>query len=92
MMAVGDDAGLPEPVHHVQHSALVTDPVGTVAALYRHFGLALTPGVAAAVERYAGERPHGGYGPRDYRFEDHGLDPAAEQDKFRDYIRRFDVR
>ena len=43
MMAVGDDAGLPEPVHHVQHTALVTNPVGTVAALYRHFGLTLTP-------------------------------------------------
>jgi hypothetical protein len=92
MIAVGDDAGLPEPVHHVQHTALVTDPVGTVAALYRHFGLALAPGVAAAVERYAGERPRGGYGPRDYRFADHGLDPAAERDRFRDYVRRFDIR
>ena len=39
MIAVGDDAGLPEPIHHVQHKDLVADPVGTVAALYRHFGL-----------------------------------------------------
>jgi hypothetical protein len=92
MIAVGDDAGLPEPVHHVQHTALVTDPVGTVAALYRHFGLVLAPGVAAAVERYAGARPRGGYGPRDYRFADHGLDPAAERDRFRDYVRRFEIR
>ena len=38
MEAVGDDAGLPEPIHHVHHAALVADPVGTVAALYRHFG------------------------------------------------------
>ena len=43
MMAVGDDAGLPEPVHHVHHTALVADPVGTVAALYRHFGLRSRP-------------------------------------------------
>ena len=49
MMAVGDDAGLPEPIHHVQHTALVADPVGTVAALYRHFGLALPPGAPAAI-------------------------------------------
>ena len=53
MTAVGDNAGLPEPVHHVQHKALVSDPVGTVAALYRHFGLTLAPSVAAALGRYA---------------------------------------
>jgi hypothetical protein len=92
MVAVGDDAGLPEPVHHVHHTALVADPVGTVAALYRHFDLPLAPGVAAAVERYARERPNGGYGPRDYRFEDHGLDASAEQKKFRGYMQRFGIR
>ena len=92
MMAVGDDAGLPEPIHHVQHTALVADPEGTVTALYRHFGLAMTPGVAAVVERYARERPDLGYGPRDYRFEDHGLDAAAERDKFRGYMLRFGIQ
>jgi sulfotransferase family protein len=92
MMAVGDEAGLPEPVHHVQHTALVTDPVGTAAKLYQHFGLALPPGAATAMEQYARQRPRGGYGPRNYRFEDHGLDAGAEREKFRDYILRFDVR
>jgi hypothetical protein len=91
MMAVGDDAGLPEPIHHVQHTALVADPVGTVAALYRHFDLALTPGAAAAVDRYAAQRPNGGYGPRDYRFQDHGLDAGAEREKFRAYALRFGI-
>ena len=43
----------------------------------------LTPDAAAAVDRYAGQRPNGGYGPRDYRFEDHGLDAGAEREKFR---------
>ena len=59
MMAVGDDAGLPEPVHHVHHAALVADPVGTVAALYRHFGLALRAGCGCgrrAVCQAAAER------------------------------------
>ena len=91
MIGVGDDAGLPEPVHHVHHKALVSDPVGTVAALYRHFGLRLAPQAASAVGQYAGERPRGGYGPRDYRFEDHGLDAAAERDKFRAYVQRFAI-
>jgi hypothetical protein len=91
MVAVGDDAGLPEPIHQVHHNALVADPVGTVAALYRHFGLPLAPGVAAAVGQYASERPRGGYGPRDYRFEDHGLDAATEREKFRGYTERFGI-
>jgi len=49
------------------------------------------PKMAGAVERYARQRPNGGYGPRDYRFEDHGLDAAAEREKFRNYVRRFGV-
>jgi hypothetical protein len=92
MIAAGDDAGLPEPIHHVHHTELVADPVGTVAGLYRHFGLALPSGVATAVEQYARQRPNGGYGPRDYRFEDHGLDAGQEREKFRDYVSRFGVR
>ena len=91
MTAVGDNAGLPEPVHHVQHKALVSDPVGTVAALYRHFGLTLAPSVAAALGRYAEQRPNGGYGPRAYRFEDHGLDAGQEREKFRGYMTRFGI-
>jgi hypothetical protein len=92
MIAAGDDAGLPEPIHHVHHTELVADPVGTVAGLYRHFGLPLPTGVPAAVEQYARQRPNGGYGPRDYRFEDHGLDAGQEREKFRDYVSRFGVR
>jgi Sulfotransferase family len=91
MMAMGDEAGLPEPILHVHHTTLVADPAGTVARLYRHFGLELTPDVTAAVQRYATQRPNGGYGPRNYRFEDHGLDAAAEREKFRGYIQRFDI-
>ena len=91
MMAVGDDAGLPEPVLHVHHTALVTDPVGTVASLYQHFGLTLAPEVAGNISRYSRQRPNGGYGRHDYRFEDHGLDGRAEREKFRDYMEQFGI-
>lgn len=91
MVAAGDDIGLPEPIHHVHHNELVRDPVGTVAALYRHFGLTLTQPVTDALRQYAAQHPNGGYGPRDYHFEDHGLDPAAEREKFRDYMLRFGI-
>jgi hypothetical protein len=91
MIDAGSHAGLAEPIHHVHHERLVADAAGTVAALYRHFGLVLAPSVMAAIERYAQQQPRGGYGPRDYRFEHHGLDAGAEREKFRPYTERFDV-
>lgn len=91
MMAVGDDAGLPEPVCHVHHLDLVSDPVATVEQVYGHFGLALPSAAAQGMERYVAAQPNGGYGRHSYRFEDHGLDAEAERKKFRDYMLRFGV-
>jgi hypothetical protein len=91
MMAVGDDAGFPEPVCHVHHLDLITDPVSTVDGVYRHFGMDLSPQAASAIERYVTARPKGGYGAHSYRFEDHGLDEAQERAKFRPYMVRFGV-
>jgi hypothetical protein len=91
MMRTGDDAGLPEPVCHVHHMDLISDPVATVDGVYRHFGMSLPVAAAAAIERYVTERPNGGYGPRDYAFEDHGLDEAAERERFRPYMLRFGI-
>ncbi len=83
--------GLAEPIHHVHHRDLVSDPLGTVAGLYRHFGLELTPATIQAIGHYTSQRPNGGYGPRDYRFEDHGLNAAAEREKFRAYMQHFNI-
>jgi hypothetical protein len=89
--AVGDDAGLPEPIHHVQHEALVADPIGTVTAMYRHFGQEPGPALIGGIKQYVRQRPSGGYGPRAYRFEDHGLEAATEREKFRGYTERFGI-
>jgi hypothetical protein len=91
MIAVGDDAGFPEAVCHVHHLDLVTDPVTTVEAVYRHFGLDFSEQVAGAVETYVAAKPRGGYATHSYRFEDHGLDEAQERTKFLPYMVRFGV-
>jgi hypothetical protein len=91
MVAVGDDAGLPESVCHVHHLDLVSDPVSTVEQVYGHFGLALPSAAVCAMERYVAAQPNGGYGRHAYRFEDHGLDAEAERKKFRGYMLRFGV-
>jgi hypothetical protein len=91
MMDTGDHAGLPEPVCHVHHMDLISDPVATVESVYRHFGMTLPDEAATAIDRYVAERPNGGYGPRHYAFEDHGLDEAVERERFRPYMLRFGI-
>lgn len=91
MMAAGDDAGLPEPICHVHYLDLVSDPVTTVQEVYRHFGLVLPDRAATAIGRLVAAKPNGGYGIHSYRFEEHGLDGAAERAKFRDYMLRFGI-
>ena len=91
MIAVGDDAGLPDPVCHVHHLDLISDPVATVEGVYRHFGIGFPPQAAAGIEAYVRAKPRGGYGAHSYRFEDHGLDEAQERAKFRPYMVHFGV-
>jgi hypothetical protein len=91
MVETGDDAGLAEPVCHVHHLDLVSDPLSTVESVYRHFGLALGPAAEAAMTRHLAAHPNGGYGRHEYRFEDHGLDAVAERAKFRPYMLRFGI-
>ena len=91
MIETGDDAGLPDPVCHVHHMDLISDPAATVDQVYRHFGMTLPDDAVAGIEQYVTERPNGGYGPRQYRFEDHGLDEATEQERFRPYMLRFGI-
>jgi hypothetical protein len=91
MIAVGDDAGVAEPVCHVHYLDLVSDPVATVEQVYAHFELPLPQPVTALMQRYVAAQPNGGYGAHEYRFEDHGLDADAERAKFRPYMLRFGV-
>ncbi len=88
------DAGLrlAEPICHVHHLDLITDPLATVAGVYQHFGMALPHDAREAMDQMVRRQPNGGYAAHDYRFEDHGLDAAAERAKFRDYMVRFGIQ
>ncbi|MEA2738669.1 MAG: hypothetical protein QOH05_1976 [Acetobacteraceae bacterium] len=91
MMAVGDDAGFPDPVCHVHHMDLISDPLTTVENVYRHFGMLLGPEMASSIDAYVAAKPKGGYGEHSYHFEDHGLDEHQERARFRPYMVRFGV-
>ena len=58
---------------------------------------AFRPDVVARCRRaawigWSEQQPDGGYAPLAYRFEDDGLDAAAERAKFRDYMVRFGIQ
>ncbi|MFL5256905.1 MAG: sulfotransferase family protein [Rhodopila sp.] len=91
MMEAADADDFAEPIHHIHHMDLISDPVATVEGAYSHFGLTLPDTAAGAIERYVAGRPRGGYGDNVYQFEDHGLDEQTERAQFRPYMVRFGI-
>ncbi len=78
-------------VFHVHYKAVTSDPIGTVEALYDHFGLEVTAAFRERLAAHVSREPDGGYGRNVYRFEDFGLDPRRERERYRDYMQCFDV-
>jgi Sulfotransferase family len=91
MIAAGEDGGFSEPICHVHHIDLISDPVATVEAVYRHFGMDMPSGLAPRIQGHVAAQPNGGYGKHRYRFEDHGLNEDIERDRFRPYMIHFGI-
>jgi hypothetical protein len=79
----------PERIVHVRYKDLVRDPFAIVTDLYRHFGMTMSLPGEQALKRSIAERPDGGYGRNSYRFEDYGLNPAAERKHHSAYMAHF---
>jgi Sulfotransferase family len=92
MIAAATQQPFAEPILHVYYADLVREPLAAVAAIYRHFGVELTPGAAAAMRRLVAAKPDGGYGARRYHFAEHGLDAARERERFARYTAHFGIR
>ena len=91
MIRAADQEPFAEPIFHIHHRDLVKDPLGTVRALYGHFGLTLDPGAASRIGRLVTENPNGGYGANRYRFDTYQIDPGAARESFAPYMARFEV-
>ena len=63
-----------------------------VAALYRHFGLALDPDVVDRIGRLVKAKPNGGYGARRSSLEEYGLDVSLERERYAGYMAHFGIR
>jgi sulfotransferase family protein len=92
MIAATQRQPFAEPILHVHYADLARDPLGTVAAIYRHFGTELAPPAADAIRRLAATRPNSGYGARRYQFAEHGLDAARERERYARYTAHFGIR
>ena len=92
MIETAEQRPFADPIFHIHYADLARDPLGTVKAIYRHFGIAMTPAAAAGIRRLVAAKPNGGYGARRYQFAEHGLDPARERERYRRYMAHFAIR
>jgi Sulfotransferase family len=92
MIAAAQQQSFAEPIFHVHYLELINDPVGTVDALYRHFGEDLQPDAAGRIGRLVEAKPNGGYGAHHSRLEDYGLDAALEGERYARYMAHFGIQ
>ena len=69
----------------VRYDDLVTDPVGTVEAIYGHFGLPLTGAAADAIQSLATAARTGGDSAHRYTLEEFGLTGEEVDERFAAY-------
>jgi Sulfotransferase family len=92
MIEAADQEQFEEPILHIHYLNLVSDPLETIAMLYRHFGRALDPSTAIRISRLVAAKPNGGYGTRRSSLEEYGLDPVVERERYTRYMKRFGIR
>ncbi len=92
MIAAAEATTFAQPIFHIHYRYLVTDPLGTVAALYRHFGRSLGSLAADRIGQLVAAKPNGGYGARRSSLEEYGLDPILERERYARYMRHFEIR
>lgn len=81
----------PERICHIRYKDLVSEPLNTICALYRHFGRSISGRAETAIRRSLTARPRGGYGENHHRLEDYGIDPLLERRRFGPYVAHFRV-
>ena len=83
--------GTDRPILNIQHRHLVQQPLATVKALYRHFGVPIGVEASGRLENFIARRRNGGYGRNRYRPAEFGLDPQKVASRFSNYATHFGV-
>lgn len=77
------------PIYDMRFKDLVSEPVSTIKAAYDHFGWSFSDAAADGILAWLAENPADKHGKRSYSLEEFGLDEAAIEDVFAQYIDRF---
>jgi hypothetical protein len=73
----------PSQFYDVDYKELIADPMGTVADIYRHFGLTLTEEARAAMEKTHADSQSGARAPKHtYSLADYGLSTETVKERF----------
>ena len=92
MIGAAREQEFADPIFHVHYLDLVSNPVATATALYRHFGEVMTPVAAARMSRMVEAKPNGGYRAHGSRLEEYGLDAGLERERYARYMAHFGIR
>jgi len=79
------------PIVDVQYADLMSDPVGTVRAIYAAVGDDLDDRAAASVASYVDAHPRGQFGAHRYDVGEFGLDAGGLAERFSAYTDRYAV-
>jgi hypothetical protein len=80
-----------ERVIDVHYHELMADPVGTVEAICKAFGIPFSEPSRKAVTGFVDDHPKTKHGVHSYKAEDFGLDPERLRERFGFYMDRFGV-
>ena len=70
---------------------LNVDPVGTVASIYKHFGLSVGQGHKKRMQVWLKDNPRSSFGKHSYHADDFAMNREAEENRFSFYKNHFNV-
>ena len=82
-------AGRGDAFVDVAYSALVADPIGTVASIYAELGEEFTSEAESAMRTHSAEHRKDRFGSHSYSLEEWGLDRRELDDRFAPYLTRY---
>ena len=82
----------PAQFFDLQFREFVADPIGAVRRMYQRFGLTLTPEAETRMRTWQASNPEGKHGKHQHTMEDVGVTRDAVLERFRDYMRYFDMK
>jgi len=80
-----------ERITDLRYCDLVDDPSASVGRICDFLGTPISPALRQAIDDWVASRPKDRHGAHEYRFEDTGLDLAAERARHAAYMARYDI-